>query len=65
MTIAGGAWGHRDAAPRRKAEADRQQIAAFDPKAFVYSSRGRLVLPLRGHRGSPGSHGITIQGFLG
>jgi hypothetical protein len=25
---------------RRKAEASRRQIAAFEPKAFVYSSAG-------------------------
>src|SRR4029077_11147467 len=30
-----------NAEPRWKAEASRQQIAAFEPKTFVYSSRAR------------------------
>src|SRR5882724_1115199 len=45
MAIVAAAWGHRNAEPRWKAEASRQQIAAFEPKAFVYSSRARPVFP--------------------
>jgi hypothetical protein len=40
--------GRRNAEPRWKAEADLQQIAAFDPNAFDYSSQDRLVLPHTG-----------------
>src|SRR6266404_5433943 len=45
MAIMAAAWGHRNAEPRWKAEASRQQIAAFEPKAFVYPSRARPVFP--------------------
>src|ERR1700730_12111865 len=48
MTIEAGAWGHQNAEPRWKAEAGLQQIAVFEPKAFVpSSSQDRLVLPLK------------------
>src|ERR1700730_15765795 len=47
MTIEAGAWGHRNAEPCWKAEAGLQQIAVFEPKAFVPSSQDRLVLPLK------------------